>query len=73
MEVTKVYKWMEILEDGLLKEPDEIGPYYSTSCLNGWGGFETEEAAIEAWKKFKEIHTFEVPSELVLVPVYSLR
>ena len=71
-EITKRYKWMEILEGGLLKEPEDQGPYYSTESLNGWDGFENEEDAMAAWIKFKENYIY-VPNELVLVPVYKLK
>lgn len=72
MSVVKKYKWMELLEGGLLREPEDQGPYYSTESLNGWHGFDTEEKAIEAWVTFKELYGIGTPTELVLIPFYKL-
>lgn len=45
----KRYFWKDLSSDGLLKEPDPIGPYYDQISLNGvlGDGFETEEEALE--------------------------
>jgi hypothetical protein len=72
MEIEKKYKWMEISQDGLMKEPEDLGPYYSTTSFNGYNGFDTEEDALEQWKKLKKQEEFGVPHELVLVPVYKM-
>ena len=72
MSVIRKYKWMELLEGGLLKEPDDQGPYYATEGLNDWNGFDTEAKAIEAWITFRELHGVSVPRELILSSVYKL-
>ena len=72
MKVTKKYKWMELSEGGLLREPKEQGPYYSKESLNEWDGFETEEDAIAKWEEFKECYKFGVPHELILISFYNL-
>lgn len=64
------YYWKEISDDGLLKEPKEQGPYYSTERLNGWGGFETKEAAIEKLESWHKYYKYGV-SNMILVEVYS--
>ena len=72
MSTVKKYKWMELLEGGLLKEPEDQGPYYSSESLNDWNGFDTEEKAIDAWINFKTLHGPSVPKELILIAVYRL-
>ena len=73
MDAVKKYKWMELLEGGLLKEPEDQGPYYSTESLNEWDGFDTEEKAVDAWITFKELHGSSVPRELILISIYMLK
>ena len=70
--IKKTYHWKEVTGDGLLKEPEEFGPYYDTESLNGWGGHDTEE---EAFKKLEYIggaYRFGVPSSLTLVTEYQI-
>jgi hypothetical protein len=63
--------WKEITADGLVKEPKECGPGYSTESLNGWNGFETEEDAFNHMKYMKETYSFDISGNYILVPVYS--
>jgi hypothetical protein len=72
MGAVKKYRWMELLEGGGLREPEDQGPYYGTESLNDYHGFETEEKAIEAWITFKDLHGLSVPRELVLISFYKL-
>lgn len=40
------YYWKELSDDGLLKEPPELGPYYDEVSLNHYGGgYDSEEEA----------------------------
>jgi len=64
------YEWKELTEDGLLKEPKDVGPYYSRETLNGYGGFETEDSAVEEYERFKKAHGWSCSSELILVKIY---
>jgi hypothetical protein len=43
--IEKTYKWMVLSSDGLLKEPETRGPYYSEDSLNNYSGFESEKEA----------------------------
>ena len=66
---SKLY-WKELTEDGLLKEPKPVGPYYSPETLNQYQGFETKEEAIKHLESLTETYKYEIPSDLVLVKVY---
>jgi hypothetical protein len=46
------YRWAEVSEDGLLKEPRVKGPYDDERTMNPWGGYDSEEAAIEGAKAY---------------------
>ena len=63
--------WKELTDDGLLKEPPECGPYYSTESVNGWGGFDTEEEAVEKLAQMKKHYGWDISGNYVLVTVYS--
>jgi hypothetical protein len=64
------YEWREITDDGLLKHPDIIGPYYDETELNYDGGYESEEYAIEDLKRYQKASGWTV--ELVLVKTYRV-
>jgi hypothetical protein len=64
------YEWREITDDGLLKQPDVIGPYYDETELNYDGGYESEEYAIEDLKRYQKTSGWTV--ELVLVKTYRV-
>jgi len=70
--IKKKYYWKELTSDGLLKEPKEFGPYYSTESLNGWGGYDSEEAAIEKLIEINKRYEHSVPSSLTLITEYSV-
>lgn len=67
----KRYYWKELTEDGLLKEPNGLGPYYSTVSLNDFDGFESEEEAVEHYESIISSFKFRVPYKLVLIIEYS--
>ena len=64
------YEWRE-LQNGLLVEPRECGPYYNKDGING-EEMDTKEKAIERYKKFKKQYEFEVAYELVLIEIYCI-
>lgn len=72
MTIRVKYYWKELTSDGLLKEPREVGPYYSQESLNaaGWG-FDTEEEAVERLTYVKSIHQWDFSGDYVLVKVYG--
>jgi hypothetical protein len=64
--LTKKYYWRDLTSDGLLREPDETGPYYSRESLNNCGcGFDTEEQAFAALSRWRGYGSF------VLITEYS--
>lgn len=67
---SKLY-WKELTSDGLLKEPKDLGPYYSTDSINQYDGFDTEDEAIKRLNKMVEIHKWDIPPKLILIRVYS--
>lgn len=70
--IKKKYYWKEVTDDGLLKEPKELGPHYCTESLNGWGGFDAEEEAVERLFYISETYEFDVPANLTLITMYSV-
>ncbi|MFA7256029.1 MAG: hypothetical protein WC047_00440 [Kiritimatiellales bacterium] len=66
---SKLY-WMEISPDGLLKDPEDAGPHYSTESFNGYGGFDTEEEAISRLEYMKKAYQWDVPSRLTLIRIF---
>lgn len=67
MKITHKYKWMDLSADGLLKDPENVGPYYSQTNVNAYGSFDTEEEAYAAFIEFKKLYGYSCPSELILV------
>ncbi len=67
----KKFVWKEITSDGLMKEPKECGPGYSTESINGWGGFDNEEDALAKLEQMKKNYKWEVSGDFVLVAIYS--
>lgn len=68
------YVWKEISEDGLVKEPKSVGPYYSQENLNGWeGGFDSKEEAIAALRDFVKRYKYDTPRSLILIEEYYPR
>lgn len=61
----KRYYWKELSSDGVLKEPEEIGPYYGRVSLNGWSWFETEMEA-EEYLLSLDVSVYTIP-DVVLV------
>lgn len=65
-----VYFWMEISDDGLLREPKPCGPYYSKEHINWYGGFDSREEAIAEYKSFKKRYKWSISDGLILVERY---
>jgi hypothetical protein len=65
-----VYYWKELTEDGLLKEPADIGPYYNEDSFNGWYGFVTKEEALKRLDEIFKEHSDCVCGKYVLVKTY---
>lgn len=63
----KRYEWRELTDDGLMKKPESVGPYYDQENVNTYGGYASEDEAVAAYEAFKASHEWGVPSELVLV------
>jgi len=69
--IKKTYRWKELTEDGLLKEPKELG--YESASVNKWGdGFESEEKAQAHLLKLDEAYPYELYYDKVLITVYSI-
>jgi hypothetical protein len=67
------YFWKELSEDGLLKEPKEVGFHYDSVPMNGYeGGFKTEQEAVDHFIELHKKHEWSCPRELVLIKVYSI-
>lgn len=67
----KRYEWKVLTSDGLLKEPEDLGPHYSTESVNFYGGFESEDEAEKYLAKKVKRHKYDVPSELILIATYQ--
>lgn len=68
----KKYLWKEITDDGLVKEPESLGPYYSQDSWNGfYSGYDTVEEAEAKYKYMENTYSYQVPHNMVLVTVYQ--
>ena len=67
MNLKSKFRWKELSEDGLLKDPKEYGPYYSRSGLNSYG-YDSKEEALEDLLNNKEGYKYD---ELVLIETVS--
>ena len=64
-----VYHWKELTDDGLLKEPKDVGPSYNSQSFNWYGsGHKTKQDAIKHLIHLKD--TENVRGDYVLVEVY---
>jgi len=70
--IKKTYYWKEITGDGLVKDPREFGPYYSTDSLNGYDGHDSEDEAIARLIEIEKSYKYQVPSSLTLVTEYRV-
>lgn len=68
--MNKKLVWKVLSDDGLLKEPKPCGAYYSESDINPYGGFDSEEEAVDKLAAMKEIYSWDMDSEYVLITVY---
>ena len=55
MKVEKTFYWKYLSSDGLLLEPEAIGPCYNGFDLNNGGSFNTEEEAIKRLKEYRKL------------------
>lgn len=64
------FEWRELSEDGCLKTPSNVGPFYDSFNVNCPGGFETKDAAIE---RLEDLFSFDVfnAADLVLIEILS--
>lgn len=70
MHITYRYRWKELTDDGLLKDPKDCGAYYEAENVNGWNdGHNSEQEANEAFLALKKKHYWSCPRELVLVKI----
>jgi hypothetical protein len=69
----KKYVWRELTDDGILKKPEAFGPYYERDETLRFGGWDTEEDAVAAYKKVYDCYKYQVNSEFVLVCIWSER
>lgn len=73
----KKYYWKELSQDGLLKEPAEVGRKLFTSCesLNDCNGFGSEDEAVKYLEEMVKKHGLGsfggVPGSLVLITEYD--
>jgi len=64
------FMWKEISYDGLIRNPSMYGPEWDQESVNGWGGgYDTEDAALEALAAFKV--KYELHYEYILLKVYK--
>lgn len=72
----KCYEWRKLTDQGLLVEPDELGPYYDRMNVNqldasGAHGYKNEADALHALSKYlKELGDY-AAEELVLITIYG--
>lgn len=62
--------WKQLTDEGLLKEPEDCGPWDSRDSINGWNGFGTKEEAIAHLEEMKRVHKWGVHGDYVLVEVF---
>ena len=51
MKLVIKYYWKEISSDGLVKNPEPIGPYYSETILDEYG-YDSKEDALKDFKRY---------------------
>jgi hypothetical protein len=71
-QMDKKLVWKELTSDGLLKEPADLRPYEeSAESINNFGGFDSEEQAIEKLEQMKNDYEWDISSNYVLVTIYT--
>jgi hypothetical protein len=73
VQMERRYEWRELTDDGLLKKPQDTGPYYDTDNVNHYGGYQTEEQAIAGLKAYADRTRWGSTDDMVLVAIYSTR
>lgn len=70
--IQKTYRWKEITEDGLVKNPKDLGPSYSSDNLNAYGNdYESKDKAYNQLEKMTKMYPYEIPSNLTLITFYE--
>ena len=70
--IQKTYRWKEISEDGLLKDPRDLGLSYSSDNLNAYGNsFDSKEEAYKKLEEMTRMYEYEIPSDLTLITLYK--
>lgn len=70
--MNKRYQWFEISEDGLLRLPKDVGPYWDSDNINGkYDAYKTEEAALAGADAFIKRQTYVPYARLVLMAVFT--
>lgn len=69
------YRWKELTQEGLLKEPEDYGAYYRIENVNGWDvGYDSEEEAEQALIEFTDKYPYhQYYNGLVLVKITKVR
>ena len=69
--IKKTYHWKRLTEDGLLKEPKDLGHGYAN--LNDWGcGFDSEEEAQATLLELDESYPDDLRYDKVLITIYNI-
>ena len=69
--IKKTYHWKRLTEDGLLKEPKDLGHGYAN--LNDWGcGFDSEEEAQAKLLALNESYPDDLRYDKVLITIYKV-
>lgn len=64
------YEWRKLSEDGLLKEPRDVGPHYDTFNVNCFGGFESEGSALARLEELFSTDKYNC-DDLVLIKIFT--
>ena len=69
MKLTIKYYWKEISDDGLVKNPEPVGPYYSPTTLNEYG-YNSKEDALKDFERYCNTKRYFYSTSLFLFEEY---
>lgn len=69
--VLAITYWWRVLEEDRLVEPEDQGPHYDKTSLNGFNGFTSEAAAIAELEKWVTDYSLWTSGAFVLVKTYN--
>ena len=73
LKIIHEYTWRELSEDGLLKSPRDLGPYYDSENINGYyGTFDSKEKAEIAYLEFYKKHPYNCSNTMVLITLSKI-